>query len=120
MNYVIGYEKNQRNCYMALYELAEAKATVEAEDFSLGEVSNRKTLLCPPGDSDDDPPVISEAAASDDNFLFLRDSADDPLHAICIKPSDDESGESDVEEFETLKTTPVGPDKPTIVIRDKA
>jgi hypothetical protein len=29
MNYVTGCEKNQRNCYMALYELVETKATKE-------------------------------------------------------------------------------------------
>jgi len=69
MNYVTGYERNQRNCYMALYELGEAKTTVEAEDFTLGKVSNRSTLLCPPGDSNDDPPVIGEAAASDGTRL---------------------------------------------------
>ena len=61
VNYVTEYERNQRSCYMALYELAEAKATVEAEDSSLKEASQHTTLLL---DSDDTPPVINKTAAS--------------------------------------------------------
>ena len=37
MNYVIGNEKDQRSCYMALYDLVEAKATNEADDSNPGE-----------------------------------------------------------------------------------
>lgn len=36
MNYVTGYERNQRSCYMALYELVKTTATNEG-DFLPGE-----------------------------------------------------------------------------------
>jgi ubiquitin C-terminal hydrolase len=45
VNYVTDYERNQRSCYMALYELAEAKATVETEDYTLKEALQHTTLL---------------------------------------------------------------------------
>lgn len=45
LNYVTDYERNQRSCYMALYELAEAKATVETEDSTLKEALQHTTLL---------------------------------------------------------------------------
>jgi hypothetical protein len=61
VNYVTDNESNQRSCYMALYELAEAKATVETDDSTLKEALQHTTLL---QDSDDNPPAINEAAAS--------------------------------------------------------
>ena len=57
---------------MALYELAEAKATVETEDSTLKEALQHTTLLW---DSDDNPPAINEAAAS----IHVDDPENDPL-----------------------------------------
>ena len=71
VNYVTEYERNQRSCYMALYELAEAKAIVEAEDSTLKEASQHTSLL---RDSDDNPPAINEAAAS----IYVNDPENDP------------------------------------------
>jgi hypothetical protein len=71
VNYVTDYERNQRSCYMALYELAEVNATVETDDSTLKEASQHTTRL---RDSDDNPPAINEAAAS----IHVNDPENDP------------------------------------------
>ena len=71
MNYVTGYERNQRSCYMALYKLVKAAATNEADDS-------------PPGESEVDPRLSSETATFKHEYDYEKEPSggDGDLHSM--------------------------------------